>query len=187
MTVKWSPTLPLPAQSGVPPQTLTFFPSFSHPVVRIQPRNWQGSSVHTATTDSVIFTLPATTSLCPMEDSQEPVDIRVTQQCLLEDSLPSVSSAGPCICPLMMLVAPSVTMGFSISPEPQPGALVGLRPHSSGHPNLFYFQRVESFLQQPGLRELRVKLSRLLSTTKILKSRAPFIPDEGTSESPECQ
>ncbi|XP_051024689.1 polycystic kidney disease protein 1-like 2 isoform X2 [Acomys russatus] len=51
-------------------------PSISVYTDRIQPRNWQGSSVHTATNDSVNFTLPAT-SLRLREDSQEPVDIRM--------------------------------------------------------------------------------------------------------------
>ncbi|XP_021494524.1 polycystin-1-like protein 2 isoform X1 [Meriones unguiculatus] len=52
-------------------------PSISVYTDRIQPRDWQGSSAYTATTDSVTFTLPAATSLFPMEDIQEPVDIRM--------------------------------------------------------------------------------------------------------------
>ncbi|GAB1293700.1 Polycystic kidney disease protein 1-like 2 [Apodemus speciosus] len=52
-------------------------PSISVYTNRIQPRSWQGSSVHTAAADSVTFTLPAATFLCPKEDSQEPVDIRM--------------------------------------------------------------------------------------------------------------
>lgn len=75
-----------------------FLSSYSHPVLRIQPRSWQGSSVHTTASDSVIFILPATTFLCPTEDSQEPVDIRVIQQCILGDGLYHAQSAGACIC-----------------------------------------------------------------------------------------
>ncbi|XP_052023259.1 polycystic kidney disease protein 1-like 2 [Apodemus sylvaticus] len=52
-------------------------PSISVYTNRIQPRSWQGSPVHTAAADSVTFTLPVATFLCPMEDSQEPVDIRM--------------------------------------------------------------------------------------------------------------
>ncbi|XP_040592237.1 polycystic kidney disease protein 1-like 2 isoform X2 [Mesocricetus auratus] len=52
-------------------------PSISVYTDRIQPWSWQGSSVHTTAADSVTFTLPAATSLYPMEDSQEPVDIRM--------------------------------------------------------------------------------------------------------------
>ncbi|XP_031192748.1 polycystic kidney disease protein 1-like 2 [Mastomys coucha] len=52
-------------------------PSISVYTDRIQPQSWQGSSLHTAAADSVTFTLPAATFLCPMEDSQEPVDIRM--------------------------------------------------------------------------------------------------------------
>ncbi|XP_021075889.1 polycystic kidney disease protein 1-like 2 [Mus pahari] len=52
-------------------------PSISVYTDRIQPRSWRGSSVHTAAADSATFTLPAATFLCPMEDSQEPVDIRM--------------------------------------------------------------------------------------------------------------
>lgn len=99
-----------------------FFSSYSHPVVRIQPRSWQGSSVHTAAADSVTFTLPAAAFLCPMEDIREPVDIRVTQQCIRGDSLYRVQSAGPCICSLMMLQPHPLWPRFSISLEPQPGA-----------------------------------------------------------------
>ncbi|XP_028731528.1 polycystic kidney disease protein 1-like 2 isoform X2 [Peromyscus leucopus] len=58
---------------GLPAILVT--PSISVYTNRIQARSWQGSSVHTA--DSVTFTLPAATSLWPMEDSQEPVDIRM--------------------------------------------------------------------------------------------------------------
>ncbi|XP_041506459.1 polycystic kidney disease protein 1-like 2 [Microtus oregoni] len=61
---------------GGPPAILET-PSISVYTDRIQPRSWQGSSVHTTTVDSVTFTLPAATSLCPVEDSQEPVDIRM--------------------------------------------------------------------------------------------------------------
>ncbi|KAL1784629.1 polycystic kidney disease protein 1-like 2 [Sigmodon hispidus] len=60
---------------GLPAILVT--PSISVYTNRIEPRRWQGSSVHSATADSVTFTLPAATSLCPMEDSQELVDIRV--------------------------------------------------------------------------------------------------------------
>nr|Q7TN88.1 RecName: Full=Polycystin-1-like protein 2; Short=Polycystin-1L2; AltName: Full=PC1-like 2 protein; AltName: Full=Polycystic kidney disease protein 1-like 2; Flags: Precursor [Mus musculus]AAO32797.1 polycystic kidney disease 1-like 2 [Mus musculus] len=60
---------------GLPAILVT--PSISVYTDRIQPRSWQGSSVHTAAADSVTFTLPAATFLCPMEDSQEPVDIRM--------------------------------------------------------------------------------------------------------------
>ncbi|XP_028608529.1 polycystic kidney disease protein 1-like 2 [Grammomys surdaster] len=60
---------------GLP--TILATPSISVYTDRIQPRSWRGSSVHTAATDSVTFTLPAATFLCPVEDSQEPVDIRM--------------------------------------------------------------------------------------------------------------
>lgn len=75
--------------------------------------------MHTAAADSVTFTLPAATFLCPVEDSQEPVDIRVTQQGILGDSLYRVQSTGPCICSLMIHWPHSLQPGFSISPEPQ--------------------------------------------------------------------
>lgn len=123
--------------NGVLPPTPTFFSPDSHPVVRIQPRSWQGSSVHTTAVDSVTFTLPAAASLRPMEDSQEPVDIRVTQQCLLRDNLHSVQSAGPSACSLMMLAVPSVREEVQYLVKAIARNISELRPHSSGHPNPF--------------------------------------------------
>ncbi|ELK37178.1 Polycystic kidney disease protein 1-like 2 [Myotis davidii] len=47
------------------------------PLVRIQPRSWQDSSVHIAAANSATFTLPAASSLGFMQDCQEPMDIRI--------------------------------------------------------------------------------------------------------------
>ncbi|KAK2085511.1 Polycystic kidney disease protein 1-like 2 [Saguinus oedipus] len=44
---------------------------------RIQPRSWQGFSLHTAAADSASFTLPAASPLGSLEDGQEPVDIKM--------------------------------------------------------------------------------------------------------------
>ncbi|XP_069871843.1 polycystin-1-like protein 2 [Dipodomys merriami] len=61
---------------GALPATLAT-PSISVYTNRIQPRTWQGSSVFIAATDSATFSLPAS-SLWPIEDDSEPVDIRMT-------------------------------------------------------------------------------------------------------------
>ncbi|XP_077919652.1 polycystin-1-like protein 2 [Halichoerus grypus] len=58
------------------PATLTT-PSISIYTNRIQPRSWRGSFVHAAAASSATFTLPAASSLGSVEDSPEPVDIRV--------------------------------------------------------------------------------------------------------------
>ncbi|XP_002917769.2 LOW QUALITY PROTEIN: polycystic kidney disease protein 1-like 2 [Ailuropoda melanoleuca] len=60
---------------GLPATLVT--PSISIYTNRIQPWSWRGSSVHSAAAHSATFTLPAASSLGSMEDSQEPVDIRV--------------------------------------------------------------------------------------------------------------
>ncbi|XP_047565947.1 polycystic kidney disease protein 1-like 2 [Lutra lutra] len=52
-------------------------PSISIYTKRIQPRSWRGSSVHTAAASSATFILPAASYLGSMEESPEPVDIRV--------------------------------------------------------------------------------------------------------------
>ncbi|XP_072588067.1 polycystin-1-like protein 2 [Vulpes vulpes] len=60
---------------GLPATLAT--PSISVYTNRIQPRSWRGSSVHTKAASSATFTLPVASSLGSMEDSWEPVDIRV--------------------------------------------------------------------------------------------------------------
>ncbi|KAM8774755.1 LOW QUALITY PROTEIN: polycystin-1-like protein 2 [Rhynchonycteris naso] len=51
-------------------------PSISVYTDRIQLRNWPGSFVHTAAASSATFTLPAASSMGPIKDGQESVDIR---------------------------------------------------------------------------------------------------------------
>ncbi|XP_076989221.1 polycystin-1-like protein 2 isoform X2 [Tamandua tetradactyla] len=44
---------------------------------RMQPRTWLSPSMHLASASSAAFTLPAASSLIPLADAQEPVDIRI--------------------------------------------------------------------------------------------------------------
>uniref|UniRef100_A0A8D1BLF4 Polycystin-1-like protein 2 n=1 Tax=Sus scrofa TaxID=9823 RepID=A0A8D1BLF4_PIG len=69
-------TLLLGRLPGGLPTTLAT-PSISVYTHRILPQGWRGSSVHVAAASSATFTLPAAPSLGSMEDSREPVDIRM--------------------------------------------------------------------------------------------------------------